>query len=139
MKLEPQAFQNGTLEDLVPLLFSIQVSHDMILQEGVYLPALCEVNFLLLVLLPAARSPVFSHLSSSLHGLWTIRAFRAEQRFQNVFDAHQDLHSGAPPLFSDAMESLYYSTIFCDRCVLDTLEIKQKHHVTVLGHDRILK
>uniref|UniRef100_A0A8C5AUE0 Multidrug resistance-associated protein 4 n=1 Tax=Gadus morhua TaxID=8049 RepID=A0A8C5AUE0_GADMO len=39
------------------------------------------------------RSPVFSHLSSSLHGLWTIRAFRAEQRFQNVFDAHQDLHS----------------------------------------------
>uniref|UniRef100_A0A8C5C177 Uncharacterized protein n=1 Tax=Gadus morhua TaxID=8049 RepID=A0A8C5C177_GADMO len=39
------------------------------------------------------RSPMFSHLSSSLQGLWTIRAFRAEQRFQNVFDAHQDLHS----------------------------------------------
>uniref|UniRef100_A0A8D3DGI7 Cystic fibrosis transmembrane conductance regulator n=1 Tax=Scophthalmus maximus TaxID=52904 RepID=A0A8D3DGI7_SCOMX len=39
------------------------------------------------------RSPVFSHLSSSLNGLWTIRAFGAEQRFQNIFDAHQDLHS----------------------------------------------
>ncbi|CAL8406691.1 unnamed protein product, partial [Arctogadus glacialis] len=39
------------------------------------------------------RSPVFSHLSSSLQGLWTIRAFRAEQRFQDIFDAHQDLHS----------------------------------------------
>ena len=41
-----------------------------------------------------ARSPVFSHLSSSLQGLWTIRAYKAEQRFQELFDAHQDLHSG---------------------------------------------
>uniref|UniRef100_A0A8D3CPM7 Cystic fibrosis transmembrane conductance regulator n=1 Tax=Scophthalmus maximus TaxID=52904 RepID=A0A8D3CPM7_SCOMX len=45
------------------------------------------------------RSPVFSHLSSSLNGLWTIRAFGAEQRFQNIFDAHQDLHSEAWSLF----------------------------------------
>lgn len=42
----------------------------------------------------AARSPVFSHLSSSLQGLWTIRALKAEDRFQKLFDAHQDLHSG---------------------------------------------
>ncbi|KAJ7421391.1 hypothetical protein WISP_43009 [Willisornis vidua] len=40
-----------------------------------------------------ARSPVFSHLSSSLQGLWTIRALKAEERFQKLFDAHQDLHS----------------------------------------------
>ncbi|XP_056287089.1 ATP-binding cassette sub-family C member 4-like isoform X2 [Pseudoliparis swirei] len=45
------------------------------------------------------RSPVFSHLSSSLQGLWTIRAFGAEARFQKAFDAHQDLHSGAWFLF----------------------------------------
>lgn len=45
------------------------------------------------------RSPVFSHLSSSLQGLWTIRAFRAEERFQEVFDAHQNLHSQAWFLF----------------------------------------
>ncbi|XP_046887532.1 ATP-binding cassette sub-family C member 4-like [Hypomesus transpacificus] len=45
------------------------------------------------------RSPVFSHLSSSLQGLWTIRAFSAEERFQNTFDAHQDLHSEAWFLF----------------------------------------
>lgn len=44
----------------------------------------------------SARSPVFSHLSSSLQGLWTIRAFGEEERFQKVFDAHQDLHSGSP-------------------------------------------
>ncbi|XP_070850344.1 ATP-binding cassette sub-family C member 4-like [Chaetodon trifascialis] len=45
------------------------------------------------------RSPVFSHLSSSLQGLWTIRAFGAEERFQKAFDAHQDLHSAAWFLF----------------------------------------
>ncbi|CAH6822297.1 Abcc4 [Phodopus roborovskii] len=45
------------------------------------------------------RSPVFSHLSSSLQGLWTIRAYRAEDRFQELFDAHQDLHSEAWFLF----------------------------------------
>ncbi|KAE8278604.1 Multidrug resistance-associated protein 4 [Larimichthys crocea] len=45
------------------------------------------------------RSPVFSHLSSSLQGLWTIRAFGAEERFQKTFDDHQDLHSAAWFLF----------------------------------------
>ncbi|XP_031416224.1 ATP-binding cassette sub-family C member 4-like isoform X2 [Clupea harengus] len=45
------------------------------------------------------RSPVFSHLSSSLQGLWTIRAFKAQERFQQMFDAHQDLHSESWFLF----------------------------------------
>ncbi|CAL8268154.1 unnamed protein product [Lota lota] len=45
------------------------------------------------------RSPVFSHLSSSLQGLATIRAFRAQQRFQEMFDACQDLHTEAWFLF----------------------------------------
>ncbi|XP_027391362.1 multidrug resistance-associated protein 4-like isoform X3 [Bos indicus x Bos taurus] len=40
-------------------------------------------------------SPVFSHLASSIRGLWTIRAYKAEQKFQELFDAHQDLHSEA--------------------------------------------
>ncbi|XP_057563357.1 ATP-binding cassette sub-family C member 4-like isoform X2 [Hippopotamus amphibius kiboko] len=43
----------------------------------------------------ATQSPVFSHLASSLRGLWTIRAYKAEQRFQELFDAQQDLHSEA--------------------------------------------
>ncbi|XP_029941882.1 multidrug resistance-associated protein 4-like [Salarias fasciatus] len=45
------------------------------------------------------RSPVFSHLSSSLQGLWTIRAFGAQDRLKRAFDAHQDLHSEAWFLF----------------------------------------
>ncbi|XP_040888393.1 ATP-binding cassette sub-family C member 4-like [Toxotes jaculatrix] len=45
------------------------------------------------------RSPVFSHLSSSLQGLRTIRAFGAQERLKKAFDAHQDLHSEAWFLF----------------------------------------
>nr|XP_046238010.1 ATP-binding cassette sub-family C member 4-like isoform X2 [Scatophagus argus]XP_046238011.1 ATP-binding cassette sub-family C member 4-like isoform X2 [Scatophagus argus]XP_046238012.1 ATP-binding cassette sub-family C member 4-like isoform X2 [Scatophagus argus]XP_046238013.1 ATP-binding cassette sub-family C member 4-like isoform X2 [Scatophagus argus] len=45
------------------------------------------------------RSPVFSHLSSSLQGLWTIRALGAERRLKKAFDTHQDLHSEAWFLF----------------------------------------
>ncbi|KAI4538924.1 hypothetical protein MG293_011191 [Ovis ammon polii] len=41
------------------------------------------------------RSLVFSHLSSSLQGLWTIRAYKTKKKFQELFDAHQDLHSEA--------------------------------------------
>lgn len=61
---------------------------------------MCPLSLVSLMLMtvcicnPTARSPVFSHLSSSLQGLWTIRAFKAEERFQQAFDAHQDLHSG---------------------------------------------
>uniref|UniRef100_A0AAQ5XSE2 Multidrug resistance-associated protein 4 n=1 Tax=Amphiprion ocellaris TaxID=80972 RepID=A0AAQ5XSE2_AMPOC len=45
------------------------------------------------------RSPVFSHLSSTLQGLSIIRAFKAQQNFQQLFDAYQDLHSEAWFLF----------------------------------------
>ncbi|XP_061760631.1 ATP-binding cassette sub-family C member 4-like [Nerophis ophidion] len=45
------------------------------------------------------RSPVFSHLSSSLQGLWSIRAFGAEERLTKAFDSYQDRHSEAWFLF----------------------------------------
>ncbi|XP_057563819.1 ATP-binding cassette sub-family C member 4-like [Hippopotamus amphibius kiboko] len=43
----------------------------------------------------ATQSVVFSHIASSLRGLQTIRAYKAEQRFQELFDTCQDLHSEA--------------------------------------------
>jgi ATP-binding cassette subfamily C (CFTR/MRP) protein 4 len=47
----------------------------------------------------AARSPVFSHLSATLQGLHTIRAFGAEGKFTEEFDCHQDLHTESWFLF----------------------------------------
>lgn len=45
------------------------------------------------------RSPVFSHLSTSLSGLATIRAFQVESDFEVKFDKYQDVHSSAWFLF----------------------------------------
>jgi len=42
-----------------------------------------------------ARFPVFNHLSTTLEGLWTIRALRSEDRFLHNFDVLQDKHTAA--------------------------------------------
>ncbi|RWS23154.1 ABC transporter-like protein 16, partial [Leptotrombidium deliense] len=41
------------------------------------------------------RSPLFSHLSTSLNGLATIRAFNSQVRFEKKFDSIQDCHTSA--------------------------------------------
>jgi len=46
-----------------------------------------------------ARSPVFTHLSSSLVGLTTLRAHQCEVVFQQIFDECQDVHSSAWYMF----------------------------------------
>ncbi|XP_067128895.1 ATP-binding cassette sub-family C member 4-like [Centruroides vittatus] len=40
-----------------------------------------------------SRSPVFSHLSVTLYGLTTIRAFNAESKFKSTFNEYQDRHT----------------------------------------------
>ncbi|XP_073470477.1 ATP-binding cassette sub-family C member 4 isoform X1 [Aquarana catesbeiana] len=112
----------GHLDDLLPFTFLdfLQVFLQIL---GVIAVAIAVIPWILIPLLPlvitfyflrryfletsrdikrlesTTRSPVFSHLSSSLQGLWTIRAFKAEERFQHLFDAQQDLHSEAWFLF----------------------------------------
>uniref|UniRef100_A0A5F8HI53 Multidrug resistance-associated protein 4 n=1 Tax=Monodelphis domestica TaxID=13616 RepID=A0A5F8HI53_MONDO len=112
----------GHLDDLLPLTF-LDFIQTFLQVIGVIAVAVAVIPWIILPLIPLAiiftflrryfletsrdvkrlesttRSPVFSHLSSSLQGLWTIRAYRAEQRLQELFDAHQDLHSEAWFLF----------------------------------------
>uniref|UniRef100_A0A670I6L0 ATP binding cassette subfamily C member 4 n=1 Tax=Podarcis muralis TaxID=64176 RepID=A0A670I6L0_PODMU len=112
----------GHLDDLLPLTF-LDFVQTLLQICGVVAVAIGVIPWILVPLIPlfilfiflrryfldtsrdikrlesTTRSPVFSHLSSSLQGLWTIRAFKAEQRFQELFDAHQDLHTEAWFLF----------------------------------------
>ncbi|KAF0754251.1 multidrug resistance-associated protein 4-like, partial [Aphis craccivora] len=46
-----------------------------------------------------ARSPIYTHITSSLQGLATIRAFNVEETLIQEFTIHQDLHSSAWYLF----------------------------------------
>ncbi|XP_054726613.1 probable multidrug resistance-associated protein lethal(2)03659 [Anastrepha obliqua] len=45
------------------------------------------------------RSPIYSHLSASLNGLPTIRAFGAQKMLISEFDNYQDLHSSGYYMF----------------------------------------
>lgn len=112
----------GHMDDLLPLTF-LDFIQTLLLVISVIAVAAAVIPWILIPLVPLSiifvvlrryfletsrdvkrlesttRSPVFSHLSSSLQGLWTIRAYKAEERCQELFDAHQDLHSEAWFLF----------------------------------------
>lgn len=61
-----------------------------------------------------ARSPVFNHLSSSVHGLTTIRALGAENILTKEFDNHQDLHSSAWFIFFSGSKAFgMYIELLC--------------------------
>ena len=51
-----------------------------------------------------AKSSVFSHLSTSMHGVTTIRAFSAEHLLRQEFDQIQDIHTSGWFAFIAATE-----------------------------------
>ncbi|GAB1868435.1 Multidrug resistance-associated protein [Camponotus japonicus] len=60
------------------------------------------------------RSPVFAHLSATLQGLPTIRAFEATQVLTDEFDRHQDLHSSAWYIFIASSRAFgFWLDVFC--------------------------
>ncbi|XP_011211265.2 probable multidrug resistance-associated protein lethal(2)03659 isoform X1 [Bactrocera dorsalis] len=60
------------------------------------------------------RSPIYSHLSASLNGLPTIRAFAAQQMLINEFDNYQDLHSSGYYMFLITNRAFgYWLDCFC--------------------------
>uniref|UniRef100_A0A1A9X4D6 Multidrug resistance-associated protein lethal(2)03659 n=1 Tax=Glossina brevipalpis TaxID=37001 RepID=A0A1A9X4D6_9MUSC len=55
-----------------------------------------------------ARSPIYTHLSASLNGLATVRAFGAEQILISEFDNYQDLHSASFYMFLTTSRAFGY-------------------------------
>lgn len=77
----------------------------------------------------SAKSPVYTHLSATLHGLSTIRAYKAEKILENEFDCHQDTHSACWYLFISAnmafgfildfMSLVFIASIICYFMLVD--------------------
>lgn len=77
-----------------------------------------------------AKSPVYTHLSATLHGLSTIRAYKAEKILEIEFDNHQDTHTACWFLFIssntafgfilDIMCFVFIACIMCYFMFIDT-------------------
>lgn len=63
-----------------------------------------------------ARSPVLSHLSTSLYGLTTIRSFGTQSNFIEKFDSLQDKHTSAYFLF--LCSTRWFGIVLDDLCVV---------------------
>ena len=61
-----------------------------------------------------ARSPIFTHLNTTLQGLVTIRAFGTQEILKNEFDQHQNLHSSACWMFIASSSAFgFLLDVFC--------------------------
>ncbi|KAJ3617905.1 hypothetical protein MTP99_006989 [Tenebrio molitor] len=87
-------------------IFNFVVNLKMLIPTLVMFGIVCYFRVVFLVtsrnlkrLEARARSPILSHLSSSLQGLVTIRAFHNQPDQQAKFNGHQDLHTSAYYLY----------------------------------------
>ncbi|XP_065058100.1 ATP-binding cassette sub-family C member 5-like [Rhopilema esculentum] len=63
-----------------------------------------------------SRSPVFSHITASVQGLATLRAYKKTEQFQDIFDHHVDRNS--LPFFMFFLSSRWFSIRLDFLCVV---------------------
>ncbi|XP_022909451.2 ATP-binding cassette sub-family C member 4-like isoform X2 [Onthophagus taurus] len=75
----------------------------------VYLPFIVAIKRLE----GATKSPLYTHIKTTLEGLITIRAFKKEENYKKIFDDLQDVHTSA--------WFMYLSSVFTFRFLIDVL------------------
>lgn len=71
-------------------------------------------NIFFSTLLVLARSPIFTHISATLQGILTVRAFSAENILIDEFDRYQDHHTSAWHLFiSSSTAFVFWLDMIC--------------------------
>jgi ATP-binding cassette subfamily C (CFTR/MRP) protein 4 len=68
-----------------------------------------------------ARSPIFSHLASTLSGLTTIRSFGAENEFSKKYDVLQDKHTSTYFMFMTCTR--WFGIVLDEMCLIYTIAI----------------
>lgn len=112
----------GQIDELLPSIWIDLIQHFLTIFGVIFVTSLVNPFFLIPIIMIATlfyylriyylktssslkrleattRSPIFTHLSASLNGLSTIRAFQAESILISEFDSLQDTHSSAFYLF----------------------------------------
>ncbi|KAF2900927.1 hypothetical protein ILUMI_05259, partial [Ignelater luminosus] len=79
------------------------------------------------------RSPIFSHMTASMHGLSAIRAFSAQRTLIHEFDTHQDLHSSAWYMFISASRAFglwldCICTLFISAVIISLLALNRDYY-----------
>ncbi|XP_067119202.1 ATP-binding cassette sub-family C member 4-like [Centruroides vittatus] len=135
------------MDDVLPLVFqdavrSFSIVFGIFVIEGIICPYLLIVKFILLMsfyhmwtiychvlksikyLEGKSRSPVFSHLSVSLYGLTTIRAFNVENKFKSTFNEYQDKHTATWFIYVALNRwNCTYSQIICFLNIIVTIVV----------------
>lgn len=86
----------------------LKTSRSVKRMEGTSTYGLFSMNTLISIntnlILISAKSPIFTHINATLHGLPTVRAFGVQNLLLQEFDNYQDVHSSA-----------YYTFFSCTR------------------------
>lgn len=83
-----------------------------------------------------AKSPVFTHISATLSGLSTIRAFQAESILQDEFEEHQDVNTGVWFMFIGTTNANSSTKLSINNKILFRCR-RIKWVWNVIGHDGI--
>ena len=66
-----------------------------------------NVDMKILLNIFTGKGSVYQHLSHTVEGMWTVRAFTMEDKFLRYFDIYMDRHTAAAHLYLSVNRYIY--------------------------------